>query len=417
MTRVLKCLMTVLLLLAITVSAAAEDLVVLKNGKKYRGEVIEETKDIVRMKVSVGGISQTLTFWKDDINLLTRNVGEETPDADSRPAPSGPKSGGTAKETTPADADLVNKKVFVIPLHGGVGETFRQDKLEQAIDAARPFKPDVIVLEINSPGGALSEVYELRDYLEKVRDEFRIVVWVKSAISAAAMTSMMCREIYFMKEGVLGAATAWYMTGSGAKAMEGEELEAWLKDAREFAQRAGYHPYVTQAMIAPRFVLTATVEELPNGERRVTFFDDYGEGREILCHGPTPQFPSGEILTLTASQAERYNLSLGTVDDKQEFARMLNLSGWVEVSDAGRKITMGWKQLYEDFDETFTKLVLEYNNPASTLDDRIRVVRDIMTWLRRDKTLAEWRPMPDYSGPLDYRDLDRLLKALVRQRG
>lgn len=410
MTRMFKGLLAILLLLALTVVAAAEDLVVLKNGKEYRGEVIEETKEIVRMKVDIGGIAQTLTFWKDDVKTLTRDAGQEKPDADIRPKGDPVKATSGSKDQAPTQADLVNKKVFVIPMYGGVGQTFRQDKLKEAIDAARPFKPDVIVLEIDSPGGALSEVYKLRDYIEKVRDEFRIVVWIKSAISAAAMTSMMCREMYFMKEGHIGAATAWYMTGSGAKAMEGLELEIWLRDAREFAEKAGYHPYVTQAMIDPRFILTAKVEELPNGERRVTFYDDYGDGREILCK-------EGEILTLTASQAERYNISLGTVDDKEEFARMLNLSGWVEVSDAGRKITLGWKDLYERFEKEFTKLVLEYNNPASNIDDRIRIVRDIMTWLRRDPALAEWRPMPDYSGPLDYRDLDRLLKALVRQKG
>lgn len=175
MKSVFKSLLAVLLMMALTVSAFADDVVVLKNGKTYRGQLIEETKDIVRMKVDVGGIPQTLTFWRDDIQSLTRNVAEDgKPDADARPAR--PSTGDAAKGASPADADLVNKKVFVIPMHGGVGQTFRQDKLEEAINAARPLKPDVIVLEINSPGGALSEVYKLRDYLQKVRDEFRIVV-------------------------------------------------------------------------------------------------------------------------------------------------------------------------------------------------------------------------------------------------
>ncbi len=409
MKSVFKSLLAVLLMMALTVSAFADDVVVLKNGKTYRGQLIEETKDIVRMKVDVGGIPQTLTFWRDDIQSLTRNVAEDgKPDADARPAR--PSTGDAAKGASPADADLVNKKVFVIPMHGGVGQTFRQDKLEEAINAARPLKPDVIVLEINSPGGALSEVYKLRDYLQKVRDEFRIVVWVKSAISAAAMTSMMCREMYFMKEGHIGAATAWYSDGSGAKSLQGEELEKWVSEACKFAEAAGYHPFITRAMIDPKYILTAKVDELPNGDRRVTFYDDYGDGREILCR-------EGEILTLTASQCERYKISLGTVDDKEEFARMLNLSGWVEVSDAGRKILTNWKTLYEQFDEQFTKYIIEYNNPSATIDDKIRIVRELMRWIRLDKTLAEWRPMPDYSGPLDYRDLDRLLKALVRQKG
>lgn len=412
MIRVLKPLLTLMLMLALTASAIAEDVIVLKNGKTYSGEVLEETKDIIRMKVDVSGIIQTYVFWKDDVKSLTRDVSAEKPDADVKSPAKPVSTGSSAKtdETAPKEADLVNKKVFVIPMHGGVGETFRQDKLKEAIDASRPFKPDVIVLEINSPGGALSEVLKLRDYIEEVRDEFRIVVWVKSAISAAAMTSMMCREIYFMKEGHMGAATGWRMTSSGAQAMSGRELEELIKEANEWSERAGYHPFVCQAMIDPKYVLTADVEQLPDGERRVTFYDHLKEGAEVLCR-------EGEILTLTASQALRYKISLGTVDDKQEFARMLNLSGWVEVSNAGRKIMEEWIAIYEQSQIEIPRLLREYGNQAATTDDRIRVVRELSKWVRRAPQLADFYPMPNGGGPLDLRDLDRLLKQLVRERG
>jgi ATP-dependent protease ClpP protease subunit len=411
MIRALKCLLTMCLVLAITVSAFAEDVVVLKNGKTYKGEVLEETKDIIRMKVDVSGIVQTYVFWKDDVQSLSRDADVEKGNAEARtPRANVAKSDSKTDETAAKEADLVNKKVFVIPMHGGVGETFRQDKLEEAIKAARPFKPDVIVLEINSPGGALSEVYKLRDYISEARDEFRIVVWIKSAISAAAMTSMMCREMYFMKEGHIGAATAWRMTSGGAQAMTGPALEKWVQDAKDFSQAAGYDPLVTQAMIDPKYVLSADVEELPDGERRVTFYDHLKDGAEVVCR-------EGEILTLTASQALRYNLSLGTVDDKEEFARMLNLSGWVEVSDAGRKIMEDWISTYDLSQVEIPRLLREYGNPASTLDDRIRVVRELSKWVRRAPQIAEFYPMPNGGGPLDLRDLDRLLKQLVRQRG
>jgi len=410
MNRALTCLLSLLLLLTFSLGALADDVIVLKNGKTYHGEVLEETKDIVRMKVDVSGIVQTYVFWKDDVQTLTRNAVDEKTDKETTPLKTDVTTSDRKTNDKSANpVDLVNKKVFVIPMYGGVGQTFRQDKLKEAIDAARPFKPDVIVLEINSPGGALSEVYKLRDYITEVRDEFRIVVWVKSAISAAAMTSMMCREMYFMKEGHIGAATAWHMTSGGAEALTGPGLDLWLKNAREFSAAAGYDPKVTQAMIVNSFVLTADVEQLPNGERRVTFYDYYKEGAEILCR-------EGEILTMTASQSLRYNISLGTVDDKEEFARMLNLSGWVEVSDAGRKIMTEWKDTYETAEVEMTRLYNEYFNPASTTDDRIRVVRELMKWLRRAPQLAEFYAMPNGNSPLDMRDLERLLKELVRGR-
>ncbi len=413
MNRALKSLLTVMLMLTLALSAFAEDVITLKNGKTYKGEVLEETNDIVRMKVDVGGIIQTYVFWKDDVEKLDRNAGQEqkspTESASAKTVTT-KEAGGKADDTGGKAADLVNKKVFVIPMRGGVGQTFRQDKLEEAIEASREFKPDVIVLEIDSPGGALSEVLKLRDYISKVRDEVRIVVWVKSAISAAAMTSMMCREIYFMKEGHMGAATAWYNDGSGEKAVTGQALEELIKEACDWSQRAGYHPFVIQCMIDPKYVLTADVEQLPDGERRVTFYDHYKDGAEVICR-------EGEILTLTASQAERYNISLGTVDDKQEFARMLNLSGWVEVSDAGRKIMDQWQQTYDQAEIDLPRLYREYANPASTLDDRIRVVREFIKWVRRAPQITEMYAMPDGSGgALDERDLERLLKQLVRQR-
>ena len=404
-------------------SLFAEDVVELKNGKTYTGEILEQTEDYIKIKTLVGGIEQTYTIFIHDVETVTRGDAEGGASASAKEdaaasagSPAGTETAGaetvdpeTAAEIA-ADPNLADKKVFVIPMQEVVGITFRADKLEEAVEAARPFKPDVIVLEIDSPGGLVSEIFKLRDAIQEIRNEFRVVVWIKSAISAAAMTSLNVREIYFKREGHIGAATMWYSDGSGAKAVTGPELEYFIEQVSDFVTSAGYDPIMVKKMIKPDGWLSADVEVMPNGERKVTWYDN--QNGEFLVSR------DGEILTLTASQAEFFGISLGTADTPEELAELLNLKGWVEVSDAGRKIMKEWKHAVERLEIELPRLYREYANPASTIDDRIRVCRKLLEWVKKYPELVEDAyQMPDGSGlPLNERSLERLIKQLSRAK-
>lgn len=360
------------------VRSALADTVKLKSGKTYECEVVEEHEDWIQIRITIGSIVQDYTLMRSDIESITR-AGDAGTGTDQKKAEV--RSGGTdtaaGKSKAAEPSDLVNKKVFVIPMRGMVGQYFRQDKLKEAIDAARPFDPDVIVLEIDSPGGLLTEIYKMRDYLSEVRDEFRIVTWIKSAISAAAMTSFNTREMYFRSDGHIGAATAF--NGATGVALQGKELEEWLEYARELFVDAGYSPFIAQAMIKRDYWLSVDVVPLPNGDVKITWHDD-DSGKEILSR-------PDENLVLTAHQAKLYGLSHGTADTNEEFARLLHLDGWVEVSDEGRKIMENWFSTVERADKDiplFSKQLQLYGDGSvASMRKQIQILQELVRWCDR----------------------------------
>lgn len=415
MFRISRLILVVAVVFAMVTGAFA-DTVTLKSGKVYEGEIIEQTDDIVIIRVTSGTIQRDLPIYMDDVEEI--KTGDEVGDIDVEVKPDRPNRDAETSDPVvadPASVDLYNKKVFVIPMHEGVGTFFRQDKLQEAIDAVRHLEPDVIVLEIDSPGGALSEVYKLSEYLSEVRDEFRVVAWIKSAISAAAMTAMNCREIYFMREGHIGAATAWRMNNGQAEALRGPGLDQWMNYAFTMSEDAGYNGYIAHAMIDKDIELSCDIEELPNGERRITWYNDIEAGEHKVCNNE-------DVLTFTAEEALKYGLSLGTADNEDELARLLNLDGWVEVSSEGREIMEAWWNTVETAETEIPRLLVTFQQNEGLLGsvgtergrrrllgENAEIIRELIQWTRRCEPIATW------NFGLRERELQRQLREIIRQ--
>ena len=83
------------------------------------------------------------------------------------------------------------KTGVVIPLHEDInplsGELLKQ-KFQQAIDSGA----DVIVLDINSPGGFTYVTFELMDMLLDAKQVETVAFIEKDAISGAALLSLPC---------------------------------------------------------------------------------------------------------------------------------------------------------------------------------------------------------------------------------
>jgi len=65
---------------------------------------------------------------------------------------------------------------YVIPLSGEIGRAVTRDVVEKALREARLRKPDVVVLEINSPGGHVLELEAILWLLAENRD-LRLVAY------------------------------------------------------------------------------------------------------------------------------------------------------------------------------------------------------------------------------------------------
>ena len=227
----------------------------------------------------------------------------------------------------------------------------------------------IVVFKINSGGGLLLEIEKLSDVIEnEYKPKFRVVSWIESAISAAAMTSHCIEEIYFFPEGNYGACTAWF---GGGSAVSGR---GWIETAylmERISGRSGYDLDIMYAMMGhPERDMPLWVKrDQSTGE--VTWFG-YGDDEETPAEstdGATLLNPPGEVLTLNSMQAETWGFSRGTVNNLDDLATLMGFQevNWVGKEELGKRypvskaeeINIRWREgLAEEkgrMQETFTK--------------------------------------------------------------
>lgn len=153
-------------------------------------------------------------------------------------------------------------------------------------------KDDLVVLDMETPGGALGTALEIMKALDQF--EGRTATYVNGeAISAGAFISAVTQDIYFAPKGVIGAAAAVSSGGADIPETMRLKLNSYLRaKVRAYSEGRGYRGQVITAMLDKDFELKV---------------------------GDTVIKPKGELLSLTdVEAAKRYGeppqalLSAGT---------------------------------------------------------------------------------------------------------
>ncbi len=184
---------------------------------------------------------------------------------------------------SPAPAPLVvpAKKalVFVIPVRDEINRpTFYI--LRRGLKEAIEQKADVVVLDMNTPGGALDVTFDIMEALDKFPG-LTVTFVNKEAMSAGAFISATTAEIYFAPNGIIGAAAPVLSTGGDVDKTMKQKIVSYLRARmRANSEGKGYRGQVISAMIDEDY-------ELKIGEKVLK--------------------PKGELLSLTATEAmEKY---------------------------------------------------------------------------------------------------------------
>jgi hypothetical protein len=215
----------------------------------------------------------------------------------------------------------------------------------------------IVVFRVTSGGGALLEIQRLSDEIHtEYKKHFKVVAWIDSAISAAAMTSHAIEEIYFTPQGNYGACTGWF---GNLTAVKGRELEEVLFQMTKISARGGYDPKIMRAMqiMDP---LSATIDKDGN----VTYYQDEKSG-EILLN------PEGRILTFTSDVAQQVKFSKGTADTLDELRQAMRYQeiDWVGKPTKGflwpiskaEKWSMDYREGVYKADTQFQANVAKFN--------------------------------------------------------
>jgi membrane-bound serine protease (ClpP class) len=192
-----------------------------------------------------------------------------------------------AQAVPPAEsADLV----IVIPIDGtiepGIGHF-----LERSLDEAESSGATAVILDINTPGGRLDTVLEMRDAL--LDTPLRTIAFVnREAFSAGALITIASTEIWITPGGVFGAATPVL----GSETADAKTISAVRSTFRATAETRGRDPVIAEAMVDPEV-------EIPGLDTTTT------------------------LLTLTSDQAMQWKYANGIAADRNDLLAQLGLSG------------------------------------------------------------------------------------------
>ncbi|TDL85287.1 nodulation protein NfeD [Vibrio vulnificus] len=182
------------------------------------------------------------------------------------------------------------KIVYHVPIEETV-EKGLSAFLERALTTAEAADADLVVFEVNTPGGAVDAAGEIAKLLAD--SPIKTVAYVNNrALSAGAYISLSADEIYMVPSATMGSAAVIDSTGNAA----GKKAQSyWLAAMKTAAEQNGRDPIYAQAM--------ADVDiDLP----------EYGAEK-------------GKLLTFTAEQAKKAGYSEGTVSGKAELYSILGV--------------------------------------------------------------------------------------------
>jgi membrane-bound serine protease (ClpP class) len=166
--------------------------------------------------------------------------------------------------------------------------------LDRALAEADEAGAAAVLLEIDTPGGRLDAVLQMRDSL--LASPVRTIAYIDpTAFSAGALVALAAEEIYFAPAGVMGAATPVVAGADGAaQTADPKVVSAVRSTFRATAEQRDRDPLVGEAMV----------------------------DEAIEIDGVTS---AGSLLTLTAMDAEMVGYSDGVASNRDELLTDLDL--------------------------------------------------------------------------------------------
>jgi membrane-bound serine protease (ClpP class) len=148
------------------------------------------------------------------------------------------------------------KKVMVMDIKSEIDPPMRR-YVQLALANASREKADVIIIEMDTYGGVLTDAKEIVDMIMKTK----IPVWVfinSDAASAGALISIACDSIYMSAGATIGAATV--VDGTGQKAPD--KYQSYMRSImRSTAEENGRNPQIAEGMVDEAIVIEGIKKE------------------------------------------------------------------------------------------------------------------------------------------------------------
>lgn len=289
--------LTGLLLLTVFLGTATcfGDTLVLKDGRVFEGRLLRRTEKEVQFEVHRFGAKLTNSFLSDQVDSITE----------------GPIVVAAKPETQPA---VTGPTYLIIPVKGEVGKEVTASAISQCLTIAEEVKPDVVILEIDSPGGSVAELGEILKEIGKHKD-LRFAAHINEAASAAAILTLSCKEICVRPTATLGGSVIYRTTPGGTPANIEEKMQSLRRaEWRAIVETAGHNPLLVEGMMRTDIVLGL----LRQGDKTTVV---EGSGDRVLK-------PAGRILTFTGKEAVECGVAIGMAETPAEMGKHLGFDSW-----------------------------------------------------------------------------------------
>jgi len=164
---------------------------------------------------------------------------------------------------------------------------------ELALDHASEIEADIIIIKMDTYGGAVNDADEIRTRIL----EYPKPIWVfinKNAASAGALISIACDSIYMAEGSSIGAATVVTQDGSAAP----DKYQSYMRSImRSTAEATGRDPRIAEAMVDEDIEIPGVSE-------------------------------TGDVITFSTSEALKYDFCEGEVNSLEELFELTNIENY-----------------------------------------------------------------------------------------
>ncbi len=230
---------------------------------------------------------------------------------------------GLAVWTAPAGAAAPPRRAALIEFRGPI-HTLSEQYLYRKLDAAQRANADLVIIEIDSPGGGIEPTMRIADRLRQLNWARTVAYVPREALSGAALFSLGCDEIVLAPEARLGDAGPIFMGEDFLFRHAPEKIRSDLAlRVRILAEAKGRPPALAEAMV-DMDLLVYQVQNRDTGQ--ITFMsqaelDAVGQPNPWENQKLVPESKEKRFLEVSGRRAVELELADGIAGNRAELRK------------------------------------------------------------------------------------------------
>ena len=218
------------------------------------------------------------------------------------------------------------KSVYIVPISGTI-DLGLPPYIQRSITEAEQNNASAIIFEINTFGGRVDAATQIKDAI--INSKVKTIAFInKRAISAGALISLSCENIFMTGGSTIGATTAVDMSGKKGS----EKVISYMREEMATtAEKWGRNTDIARGMVDEELEFKKMISYkylTKNNIKDTTKISDYFLiiNNDTIIVDDIEGRKKGNLITLTTNQALKYNFADFEAESINEILDTLNLA-------------------------------------------------------------------------------------------